>query len=497
MQVPSLLQSLTVRDQIASMRDQMMEAQLQLTTGKKSDTHSGLGVGAPLVLDLRADIRTQEAYIRSIDQANLRLSTTQLGLERVSEISSEIRTFAITSGYEVIGNDQTQLQFTAAERLEEMVAVLNTEIGGRYIFGGAASQDLPVEAYSRIIEGDIGVAGFRQVVSERAQADLGVGNMGRLTVPVPAASTVTVTEDVAPPFGLKLDSVATDLAGVTAAIAGPPPELTVNFTATLPAAGQTLDVSFTLPDGSTETITLTAIAAGTPQEGEFVIGADENATAANFRDALVTEIQTLSQTALRIASAHQAATEFFEYDLANPPQRVDGPPFDTATALVDATAADTVFWYRGDTETTPVRESMIVKIDDGRTIGYAARADEAPIRESVKTLAVLVALDFPEADPLSQNAYGFATQRTSRNLAFEGTESLADIRTQLGLKEWTLGTTRERHERTINLSQQLLARTENADANEVGARLLQLQNQLSASYEATAIVSRLSLVNFL
>ena len=32
-------------------------------------------------------------------------------------------------------------------------------------------------------------------------------------------------------------------------------------------------------------------------------------------------------------------------DAANPPQRVDGPPFDTATALVDGTAGNTVSWY--------------------------------------------------------------------------------------------------------------------------------------------------------
>lgn len=497
MKVPSLLQTLTVRDQIASMRTQMMEAQTQLATGKKSTTHSGLGVDASLVLNLRAEINTMNAYVRTIDQTQLRLTTTQQGLSRMDDIAAEMRTASLTAGYEVIGNNQTQLQFTAAERLEEMLAILNTEIGGRHLFGGAATQTQPVETYNRVMDGDVGLAGFKQIVSERAQADLGADNRGRLTIPAPGAAQVTVTEDNAPPFGLKLAAVATDLNGVTAGIAGAPQVLTVDFTATLPAEGQTLDVSFTLPDGSTETVSLRAISSGTPEEGEFLIGADENATAANFQAALVAEIETLSQTALRAASAQRAATEFFEYDAGTPPQRVDGPPFASATGLVNATAADTVFWYKGDTASTPIRNSVTAKIDDGRTIGYASRADEGPVRDTVKALAVLAALEFPEADPLSQRAYTAATKRTGDKFAFKNTTSLADIRTQLGLRESSLAETRDRHERSINLTQQLLADTENADTNEVGATLLQLQNQLQASYQATSIISRLTLTSFI
>lgn len=497
MKVPSLLQSLTVRDQITSMRQQLMTAQTQLATGKRATTHAGLGVDASLVLNLRNDMRVQEGYMRTIDQTQLRLTTIQQSLSRIDNMASEMRTASLTSGYETLDGNQTQLQYTARERLEETLAVLNTDIGGRYLFGGAATQSLPVEMADRLMNGDVGIAGFKQVVSERAQADLGADNRGRLTIPAPGAAQVTVTEDNAPPFGLKLNAVSTNFSGTTAGIAGSPQVLTVDFTATLPQAGQTFDVSFTLPDGTTETISLTAIASGTPKEGEFVIGADENATATAFRNALVTEIETLSQTALKAASAQRAATEFFEYDAANPPQRVDGPPFSSATALVDATAANTVFWYKGDTETTPIRNSATAKIDDNRTIGYTSRADEGPVRDTVKAMAVLAALDFPEGNTYSERAYNAATKRTGEKFAFKNTTSLADVRTQLGLIESTLQTAKDRHERSINATQQLLADTENIDANEVGATILQLQNQLQGSYQATALVARLTLTNFI
>ncbi len=497
MQVPSLLQSLTTRDQIKTMQLQLTDLQTQLATGKKARTHAGLGVDASLVLNLRAELNTMDGYIRTIDQTQLRLTTTQMGLSRIDDIAAEMRTASLTSGYETLDTKQTQLQFTAAERLEEVLAVLNTDIGGRHLFGGAATQTQPVEPASRMMDGDIGLAGFKQIVSERAQADLGADNRGRLSIPVPAGASVTVTEDNAPPFGFKLNAADTNMNGTTVGIAGAPQVMTVDFTATLPTHGQTLNVSFDLPDGTTETLELRAITTGTPKAGEFLVGADANATAANFQTALAAEVEILAQTSLKAASAQRAATEFFEYDPSNPPQRVDGPPFATATGVRDATTADTVFWYKGDGTTTPIRNSALAKIDGGRTIGYASRADEGPVRDTVKALAVLAALEFPEADALSQRGYTEATSRLSRAFAFEGTTSLADVRTQLGLKESSLASTKDRHERTINATQQLLAETENSDTNEVGSMILQLQNQLQASFQATSIVSRLTLTNYL
>lgn len=497
MQVPSLLQSLTARDQIKTMQLQLTDLQTQLATGKKSQTYSGLGVDASLVLNLRAELSQMDGYVRTIDQTQLRLTTMQQGLSRIDDIAAEMRTASLTSGYETLDGKQTQLQFTAKERLEETLAVLNTDIGGRHLFGGAATQTQPVETYDKVINGDVGLAGFKQIVTERAQADLGADNRGRLSIPVPGANTVTVTEDNAPPFGFKFSAVSTDLNNVTAGIAGAPQAMTVAFGAPLPTAGQKLDVSFTLPDGTTETLSLVAIESGTPNEGEFLVGADANATAANFQTALARDVEALAQTALKPASAQRAATEFFEYDAANPPKRVDGPPFATATGVVDATTTDTVFWYKGDTATTPIRNSALAKIDDGRTIGYATRADEGPTRDTVKALAVLSALEFDEADTFSQRAFNETTQRIGGKFAFKDTTSLADVRTQLGLKESSLAATKDRHERTINATQVLLAKSENADTNEVGTMILQLNNQLTASFQATSIVSRLTLTSYI
>src|SRR5690606_16780667 len=107
----------------------------------------------------------------------------------------------------------------------------------------------------------------------------------------------------------------------------------------------------TLPDGSSVNVDLTATTENPPPAGRFLIGADETETAQNLAASIDGEIQRVGRTDLVSASAFRAGEDFFNIDADNPPQRVDGPPFETATAMRNGTPDDTVFWYRGDAAT--------------------------------------------------------------------------------------------------------------------------------------------------
>ena len=89
---------------------------------------------------------------------------------------------------------------------------------------------------------------------------------------------------------------------------------------------------FDLPDGTSENLTLTATTNSPPGADQFTIGATPAATAANLQGALTGAIGKLAATSLTAASAIAASNEFFDADANNPPQRVAGPPFETATA---------------------------------------------------------------------------------------------------------------------------------------------------------------------
>lgn len=485
---------------IAQLRAQMESLQRQLATGKKAETYGNLGSGRLLSLSLRARVSAVEGFQKTIGQAQLRLEAMQNNLGRFNELAKEMRTEALDGPFDPGSGMQTQAQANAALRLDEAIALLNLDVAGRHLFAGRDTEQNPVLTPDEILNGAGGRAGLKQLIFERRLADLGADGRGRLQVGPAAGTTVSLAEDAASsPFGFKLAGVSSTLSGTTVTPpSGSPASLDVTFSGTLPQPGETLRITMSLPDGTQEVLELTATATAPAGDGEFLIGADANATAANFEAALAAGIEDLGATALRSASSMAAAEDFFVFDDANPPRRVDGPPFETATALVDATDADTILWYRGDAGPGPARESAIARVDDSLKVDYGARASEAPLRTTVMTLAVLAAETFDPADPEAEARYEALSERASERLSFpDGARSVLDLIGELGFKQRALNDAQERHEGSLLFTQGLLDETENADPAEIGTKLLNLQVRLQASFQTTASIARLSLVNFL
>ena len=136
MQIPSLAQALRIRDDINNMKTQLTDLQRQLVTGKQADTFGKLGTDRNLVLSLRSQIGSLDGYLATITQTDLRVKVMSDTLTRVSDIASEIKTSALTSGFELISGTQTELQKTSALRFDELVALLNTDVEDRYLFAG-------------------------------------------------------------------------------------------------------------------------------------------------------------------------------------------------------------------------------------------------------------------------------------------------------------------------------------------------------------------------
>src|SRR5262249_53885223 len=154
----------------------------------------------------------------------------------------------------------------------------------------------------------------------------------------------------------------------------------------------------------------------------FAIGVNATATAANLATALDAKIQDLAQKDLAAASAVQASNEFFNIDAANPPLRVDGPPFDTATQLRPATATDTVRWYTGDDATADPRATMSARVADAITVTYGIRANEEALRTSVKNFATFAAVSFSATDPAAHERFNALAARITANLAPSSTK---------------------------------------------------------------------------
>jgi len=480
---------------LIDMRAQFDDLSRQLSTGQKSATYAGLDAGSGLSVALNAQLSAIGGYDNSIDMASTRIDLAQNVLGAMATIGSSTQS---TLAGAASGSNANTVQLTAQSSLQQLLGLLNTQAGNRYLFSGLATDQPSVESYDHILNGDGARAGLTQIIDERSQADLGADGLGRLVISQPTSTSVSVAEDAVSPFGFKLGSVNSNLSNAT--VSGPsgsPASLSVDFTGQ-PSDGDTLTVSFNLPDGTSADLTLTATTQSPPGANQFTIGATPAATAANLQSTLTSAIGNLAGSSLKAASAVTASNEFFSADANNPPQRVAGPPFDSATSLTAGTSANTVIWYTGEAGSTSARSTATACIDPSLVVSYGTRANEDGIRSLVQNVATLAAVTVSSSDPNAANFSAALNQRLASNLnGSAGTQTVADIETELAGAQSSMQAMKSNHQQTTATLNAMLQQITGVSNEEVGAQLLALQTRMQASMQTTSIMYQMSLVNYI
>ncbi|MFT4117021.1 flagellar protein [Bradyrhizobium sp.] len=374
--------------QIRNINQQLTDLSAQLSSGKLSQSYSGMGSNEGFAIASRAQLSNIAAYTDTITNVNVNINLANTALQSLTTIRNTVQTGAASTAQDLNVNGQTIAQNTAAAQFGSMVGVLNTQSGNRYLFSGTAVNTQSVADADVIINGTTTQAGLKTVMAERQAADLGADGMGRLVQTQPSATSVKVSEDVAgSPFGLKIAAVSSTLTGAT--VTGPsgsPVSFSVDLNGNNPSNGDKLSVQFTLPDGSTEQIDLTASTATPPPAGSFAIDAtNPTNTASNLNAALNTAIQKLANTSLVAASAMTAGDNFFNTassaigtpvnNQASPPAPITG-----ATALSGTTPSDSISpgFVAGDTIT--VNGTTLTFVSSGAT------GNQINVTDSMQTL---------------------------------------------------------------------------------------------------------------
>ena len=694
---------------LAEMRAKLDDLQRQLGTGQKSDTYAGLGPQRALTVGLQAQLDAAQGFNDTITRVGTRLAIAQTSLTAISQSAQSVMQSMVQPSFILTQNGQTFGQQSAQGQLDVMLAALNVQDGNGYIFSGMSANTPAVDTLDHIMNGNGAAAGFKQVMSERKQADIGTNGLGRLVIPAPGAAaivgggatvqpdapavvtgstnvsallsaggnlvingttiainpsdnaaavvnaingqssvtgvtatidgsnhlvltsanadtaitiggatsanllvelgiaatttnptnlltqlpavvaatntltitvganpmltvtfgngagqvstlaelqsallglsggaasvdpangnvsitalnnidsitvggtagipakfgigallatptagatSVSVSEDAAgSPFGFKLAGASSTLTGAT--VTGPtgsPPGISINLAAN-PVAGQALTFTFTMPDGTTENLSLTATTANPPGANEFTIGANAAATATNLQAALTASVTKLADTSLVAASAVAAANNFFDVGASNSPQRVSGPPFGTATALIAGTAANTVSWYTGEAGSSSARTTAGARVDPAISISFGMRANEQALLTAVKNVAVYAATSYSASNPNASAQHSALTARLAVNFTPpQGSQSITDISSEIANAQIMAKDAKDRHQQSTVALTDFLQSIENVSPEQVGVELLALQTALQASLQTTATLSRLSLVNYL
>ena len=477
-----------------NMMQQLNTLGQQLGTGQAAPTYSGLGSQAGLTVALAAQLAAINGYSATATTVGTTLNIAQSTLQQIAGVGNSVQqTVNQQGGFALDNTGQTATQESAASYLDQIFSLLNTQVGDNYIFSGTAVDQPSVASTNAILNGNGAQAGLIQLISERQQADLGANGLGRLTIGA-TGSSVSISQDGSP-FGFQLASANSTLTGAT--VSGPsgsPPSISVDLGSN-PNAGDSIEFNLTLPDGSSQTITLQATTAAPPGAGQFTIGATPAQTAANLQAALTSAVGNLAQTALPAASAIAAANGFFG---SNPPQVVAGPPYDTAMALTNGTPANTVFWYTGENGSTPALQTATAQVGPSMTIGYGMRANEPAFTALIANVAALAATTFSAGDPNAQASYQALCDRVVQNLSPQpGTQTVGDIEADIANAQTTVKNATTVNTQTQSTLQDMLQGIEGVNQNQIGEQILTLQNDLSASMSVTARLAQLSLVNYL
>ncbi|HWK86639.1 MAG TPA: flagellar biosynthesis protein FlgL [Xanthobacteraceae bacterium] len=486
---------------LVQMQKQMNDLSLQLSTGKLTQSYAGLGIDRGLDVNVRGAMSRLGSYEDVISTVNTRVQLQTTSLEQLRTLQQDMRSSMLPPlDFTLTANGQTTAQIQAGSSFAEALDALNQRAGSTYLFSGAATNTPATDTADHIMNGNGTAAGFKQIVAERLEADQGADQRGRLDAPAAAGDAVTLSEQNSGPFGFKIAGATTTIPGATVTgPAGSPASLSIDLNGNNPADGAKVIVQLNMPDGTQKTITLTASSETPPPSGSFAIGATADDTAANIAGALDGAIQTAGKTDLVAASAMAASNDFFNIDADHPPQRVSGTgPFYNATSLRDATATDTVRWYTGDDATGDPRASMTARVDDAITVSYGVRGNEEAIRNAVQNFATLAVMSFSGSDPDAHDRYVALTQRAGDNLAANpAKQQISAIETQIAGANVSANAAQQRIDDRKPILQGILDDIENVDPNEIGVKLLAMQTQIQASMQTTAMLSKLTLVNFM
>ncbi|MCS3494888.1 flagellin-like hook-associated protein FlgL [Bradyrhizobium japonicum] len=372
--------------QIRNINQQLTDLSTQLATGKLSQNYSGMGTNEGFAIAGRSQLSNIAAYTDTITNVNVNINLANTALQSLTTIRNTVQTGSASTAQDLNVNGQTVAQNTAASQFGSMVGVLNTQSGNRYLFSGTAFNTQSVANAGDIINGTTTQAGFKTVMAERQAADLGANGMGRLLQTQPTPSSVRVSEDVAgSPFGMKIAAVSSTLTGAT--VTGPsgsPVSFSVDLNGLNPNDGDKLSVQFTLPDGTTEQIVLTASTATPTPAGSFAIDTTTPAnTATNLNAALNTAITKLANTSLVAASAVTAGDNFFNTAssaIGSAKTSQAATPITGATALSGTTPSDSISpgFAAGDTMT--VNGTTLTFVNSGAT------GNQLNVGDSIQTL---------------------------------------------------------------------------------------------------------------
>lgn len=134
------------RNAVMQSQSDFAKVQTELSSGKKADVGLSLGSGTSLLLSLNAQASRLQSYTDDNAVATTRLTATTSGINTLQTTATNFLSTLSTANPN--SASISALLSASQSNLSAMTSVLNTTVGGAYIFGGINSDKQPIAAYT-------------------------------------------------------------------------------------------------------------------------------------------------------------------------------------------------------------------------------------------------------------------------------------------------------------------------------------------------------------
>ncbi|MGJ8626860.1 MAG: flagellin [Sulfitobacter sp.] len=139
-----LAQSFMLRQRNTALKQDMSRLTAELATGQVADVRQVLAGNYSYLTDIerKADILT--GYSVATTEATHFASTMQTALEKLDGLTQTLSSSLLIAGTNTVGTSSADIAAEARGALDSMVGTLNTDIAGRYMFAGTATDQSPL-----------------------------------------------------------------------------------------------------------------------------------------------------------------------------------------------------------------------------------------------------------------------------------------------------------------------------------------------------------------
>ena len=147
----------------------VQDYRVQVSTGYKAQRYDGIAGDSRRLEGLEQQHAQNKAFTKNIERTELRLNTMESSIEGLQGIAKDFRT-TLLSAANAENLESLDLTKIASDLRDQAVALVNTEVEGRFLFSGSDTRTAPVgtDATSAQLTSDLYYQGTTDTLSVRA-----------------------------------------------------------------------------------------------------------------------------------------------------------------------------------------------------------------------------------------------------------------------------------------------------------------------------------------